>query len=73
MRLRTVLAVNLRRLRAQKQLSQESLASLADLNRNYVGMLEREEFAASVDVIEKLASALDVEPATLFMLTSESS
>lgn len=59
--------MNLRRLRAQKRLSQEGLASLAGLNRNYVGMLEREEFAATVDVVEKLASALGVEPVTLIM------
>lgn len=65
MGLRAVLAVNLRRLRAQKKLSQEGLASLAGINRNYVGMLEREEFAATVDIIEKLAIALDVEPTTL--------
>ena len=72
MGLRAVLAVNLRRLRAQKKLSQERLASLAGIDRNYVGMLEREEFAASVDVIEKLAIALDVEPTTLLtpILTS---
>ena len=72
MGLRAVLAVNLRRLRAQKKLSQERLASLAGIDRNYVGMLEREEFAASVDVIEKLAIALDVEPTMLLtpILTS---
>lgn len=72
MRLRTVLAVNLRKLRAQKKLSQESLAALADINRNYVGMLEREQFAATIDIIEKLADALDVEPTTLLTPGSSS-
>ncbi|MFJ7440055.1 helix-turn-helix domain-containing protein [Methylorubrum thiocyanatum] len=57
--------MNLRKLRAQKKLSQESLAALADINRNYVGMLEREQFSATIDIIEKLAGALDVEPTTL--------
>lgn len=72
MRLRTVLAVNLRKLRAQKKLSQESLAALADINRNYVGMLEREQFSATIDIIEKLADALDVEPASLLTPSSSS-
>ncbi len=72
MRLRTVLAVNLRKLRAQKKLSQESLAALADINRNYVGMLEREQFSATIDIIEKLADALDVEPTTLLTPASSS-
>ncbi len=72
MRLRTVLAVNLRKLRAQKKLSQESLAALADINRNYVGMLEREQFSATIDIIEKLADALDVEPTALLTRGSSS-
>lgn len=66
------MAVNLRKLRAQKKLSQESLAALADINRNYVGMLEREQFSATIDIIEKLADALDVEPTTLLTPGSSS-
>lgn len=53
---------NLRRLRQEKSISQEELAHRAKINRNYVGMLEREEYAASVDILEKLAIALDVDP-----------
>ncbi|WP_244535504.1 helix-turn-helix domain-containing protein [Methylorubrum salsuginis] len=64
--------MNLRKLRAQKKLSQESLAALADINRNYVGMLEREQFSATIDIIEKLADALDVEPTTLLTRGSSS-
>lgn len=60
MRLRGVLARNLRRLRRARALSQEELAGLADLNRNYVGMIEREENAATVDVLERLADVLGV-------------
>lgn len=53
---------NLRRLRQEKSISQEELAHRAQVNRNYVGMLEREEYAASVDILEKLAAALEVDP-----------
>lgn len=43
-------------------MSQEDLAHRAHVNRNYVGMLEREEFAASIDMLEKLAGALEIDP-----------
>jgi transcriptional regulator with XRE-family HTH domain len=62
MRLRRIVARNLRRLRQDRGLSQEELADLAGLNRNYVGMVEREENAPTVDTLEVLAQALQVEP-----------
>ena len=36
------------------------------INRNYVGMLEREENAATVDMLEKLANVLEVDPIEFF-------
>lgn len=66
MALRAVFARNLRRIRHEAGLSQEELADRADLNRNYVGMLEREENAATVDVIEKLCGVLGVGAAEFF-------
>ena len=66
MSLREVVAKNLRRLRHERGVSQEDLADRADINRNYVGMLEREEHAATVDILEKLAEVLAVEPAEFF-------
>ncbi|RVM14247.1 helix-turn-helix domain-containing protein [Sinorhizobium meliloti] len=62
MSLRERVARNLRRVRHEKFMSQEELAHRAHVNRNYVGMLEREEFAASIDILEKLATALGVDP-----------
>lgn len=66
MRLRETVARNLRRLRQAKGLSQEELADRADINRNYVGMLEREQHAATIDMLEKLADVLDADPAEFF-------
>ncbi len=66
MKLREVVARNLRRLRSEKGLSQEDLADRAGINRNYPGLLERERYSASVDMLEKLAVALDVHPAEFF-------
>jgi transcriptional regulator with XRE-family HTH domain len=65
MTLRATLAGNIRRIRQVRGLSQEELADRAGVNRNYVGMLEREENAATVDILEKLAEVLRVHPATL--------
>jgi transcriptional regulator with XRE-family HTH domain len=66
MRLREVVARNLRRIRHAKGLSREELADRAGINRNYVGMLEREEHAATVDMLEKLAEILETDPAEFF-------
>ena len=65
MSLRAILARNLRQLRQAKGWSQEEIAARADITANYVSSLEREEYAATVDVLEALAGALEVEPAAL--------
>jgi transcriptional regulator with XRE-family HTH domain len=66
MKLRRVVARNLRRFRQERGLSQEELAARAGLNRNYVGMVEREENSATVDVLEQLARALNLDAVELF-------
>ena len=66
MRLRETVARNLRRLRQAKGLSQEELADRADINRNYVGMLEREQHSATIDMLEKLADVLETDPVEFF-------
>jgi len=66
MRLRETVATNLRRLRQAKNLSQEELADRAGINRNYVGMLEREQHAATIDILEKLAIVLEADPVEFF-------
>lgn len=60
MRMREVLATNLRRYRNLRGLSQEELAHRAEIDRTYVSALERCVYSASIDMIEKLADVLDI-------------
>ncbi|MFN0194655.1 MAG: helix-turn-helix domain-containing protein [Aestuariivirga sp.] len=73
MKLRQVVARNLRVMRKQKGLSQDELAFQAGINRNYVGQIEREEKSPTVDMIEKLADALGADAELLFVRRSRSS
>jgi transcriptional regulator with XRE-family HTH domain len=65
MKLRAIVARNLRILRKQKGLTQEELAFQAGLNRNYVGQIEREEKSPTIDVVEKLSVVLKTLPEKL--------
>jgi transcriptional regulator with XRE-family HTH domain len=65
MEIRDVLALNLRRLRADQGLSQEDLADRADIDRTYISSLERSVYAAGIDVVDRLAKALGVTVADL--------
>lgn len=58
---RSRLAKNIRLLRARDGLSQEALADLVGLHRTYVGSVERSERNVSLDNIEKIAGALNVD------------
>jgi len=66
MKLRSILAGNLRIWRERRRLSQEALAHDAGIDRSYVSLLENQKYSASLDMIEKLAKALKVEPLALF-------
>ena len=63
MDLRDVFAVNLRKIRNAKGLSQDALAYDAEVSRSYLSQLEKGTYYASLRVIERLAKVLRVEPA----------
>lgn len=59
----------LRELRLQREFSQERLALEADLQRNYISLLERGLNAASIRTLFKLAPVLDVSVSELMTRT----
>jgi transcriptional regulator with XRE-family HTH domain len=63
---RALVAWNLRRLRVRRGLSQERLAYDADVDRSYVGGLERQAENPTVDVLDRLARTLEVPLSELF-------
>jgi transcriptional regulator with XRE-family HTH domain len=65
MDLKEVMAINLRRLRHAKQMTQEELAESAGLSARYVGAIERADVSASVTVLGRIADALRVEATDL--------
>ncbi len=69
MNLRDVLALNLRKLRRARGWSQEELAHRAEIDRTYISAIERRLYAASVDVLERLAMSLEIEANELLRST----
>ena len=60
-----MLALNLRKFRHAKGLSQEELADRSEIDRTYISAVERSVYAASIDVVDRLARGLGVEAADL--------
>ena len=56
-----IFANNVKKYRAVKGLSQEALADLSGLHRTYISAIERERRNISIENIENIASALDVD------------
>lgn len=65
MSLRDNLAANLRRIRAEREMSQDDFAALIDIHRTYLNHLEHAKRSPTIDVIEKVSERLDVSFADL--------
>ena len=70
---RSLLAWNVRALRTARGLSQERLAIDAGIGRHRLIDLEREQGNTSVDLLDRLAAALDVSIAELFAVPASDS
>ena len=66
MDLRQLFAMNLRRLRHERKVSQEQLAHDAEVDRAYLSRVERAVTYVGLEIIEKLAAILEVDPAEFF-------
>ena len=71
MRAREIVGWNVRRLRVARGVSQERLAFDSGVDRSYVGGLERGEMNPTVDVLERLAATLEVDPFELMVKPAE--
>jgi transcriptional regulator with XRE-family HTH domain len=58
--------LHIRRIRKQKGYSQERLADLCQMDRTYIGGIERGERNVSLENILKIADALEILPFQLF-------
>jgi transcriptional regulator with XRE-family HTH domain len=72
MDIREVFARNLRKRRHAVKLSQEELAHRAEIDRTYISALERSVYAASIDVVDRLATVLGIQASDLLVRPSTS-
>ena len=66
MRGRNLVGLNLRRLRVERDISQERLAFDSGVDRSYLGGMERDEENPTVDILDKVAITLAVPIGQLF-------
>ena len=59
--IRDIFRKNLRYYRLKNKLTQEDLAEKVDLTDKYISDLERGEFSPSLEKLDKLAEAFDIE------------
>lgn len=63
--LRDRLAENLRRVRLEREVSQETLGAECGLHRTYISQVERAATNITLDNLQRIAMVLDVDPADL--------
>ncbi|USJ28458.1 helix-turn-helix domain-containing protein [Ensifer adhaerens] len=73
MDLKEVMAINLRRIRHAKKMTQEELAHRAGLSTRYLGKIERARVSATVTVLGRICDALGVEPVELLARSQQAS
>jgi transcriptional regulator with XRE-family HTH domain len=69
--IKVAFGARVRQLRQAADISQEELAAIADLDRSYIGGVERGQRNISLVNIHKIARALRVKPETLFKAASD--
>jgi len=65
------LGIKIKILRKEKKLSQEKLAEIAGLHRNYIGQVERGEKSITINSLIKICKALSVKPSALLKMIED--
>ncbi|MCL2802245.1 MAG: helix-turn-helix domain-containing protein [Treponema sp.] len=72
MKLKDVFIQNLRKSRKSRKMSQMILAEMCNTSTSYIGQIEIGNRFPSLELIEKIALALEIEPYLLFMEETDS-
>ncbi|MCP3392210.1 helix-turn-helix transcriptional regulator [Bradyrhizobium sp. CCGB12] len=67
MKARALVAWNVRRIRVNRGIPQELLAHDARINRSYMGGIEQQSANPTIDVLDRIAGALDVDLSEFFV------
>ena len=62
-----IFVFNMKKYRKKRQFSQMKLAEILNTSASYIGEIEINRKIPSMDMVEKIAHALDVEPFRLFI------
>lgn len=64
--IKMIFGLKIKELRKQKKYTQEQLANLASINKSYISQIENGKTTVSLEIINKLAKALEIEIDKLF-------
>ena len=67
MKILDVFGDNVRHYRLEKQMSQEAFAAKCGLHRTYISAVERHKRSISLNNIQKIADALEIDTYLLFL------
>ena len=62
-----IFVFNMKKYRKKRQFSQEKLAEMLNTSTSYIGEIEINRKIPSLEMVEKIANALEIEPFRLFI------
>lgn len=68
-----IFGTNLKKYRIEKGVSQEKFAEMCGLHRTYISDIERFKRNVSLENVQRIADALEIEPYKLFIEAQEES
>ena len=66
MKIQAVFSQNMKKFRKKAMLTQEKLAEMCETDHRYIGQIETGARCPSLEYVERIANALNVEPYLLF-------